>query len=541
MKKSPSSIAQSSTSKGGKTTLKIQLSTDQGTLGSECQVESDWITLYTKQKPEARVFYTWYKLVKTDEGKVKGDRPLTFVFNGGPGASSVYLHLGALGPKTIALSDAGYPLPPPNKLEDNPETWLSFTDLVFVDPVGTGFSYAGSVVGRELGGTTGPDNSELNKDQKELSTSLGFDGPSSNQSSSTEEDGKPYYTIKEDLASLGQFMSKFLTKIGQWESAIYLAGESYGGFRAAKMSRIVQEDFGIPLAGVIMISPALEFTLLTGSDYDAPYYLDVFPSMAAAAAFHGKARNKKPSESIPEFSNRAAEFALNQLLPVLAGNSLVYQLKPQTEKTMSDKQKLTRILRQAADFTGMDPNYLIQTGGRITIQRFIKHLLIEQNLLAGIYDASFKQKNPFPDRPVSQGPEPTLNVLERVFTPGINQLLRGIIGVDTPREYALLNGDVFQNWKIDTQAHVLDLQVGATDDLRYGIALNQHTKFFLCHGIYDLRTPWFSSERITCLMGLDGDDKQRFTLRYYDGGHMFYSWKHSKQAFYLDMKQFYSG
>ena len=189
------------------------------------------------EKPTAEMFYTRYF------GRLPGkDRPITFVFNGGPGASSVYLHFGALGPRRVAFGPRGEPLPPPHKLLDNAETWLRFTDLVFIDPIGTGLS-------RMI-----PDADGKKETEKKV--------PGAKKD-------VEYWGLKRDLESICEFIRKFLSRFNRWESPVYLAGESYGGFRVAKLVRLLQEDYGVALAGAVLISPALEFALLDPSDYDA--------------------------------------------------------------------------------------------------------------------------------------------------------------------------------------------------------------------------------------------------------------------------------
>lgn len=248
------------------------------------EAEADWIVLRKEEKPQAEMFYVRYFLTQED-GE---DRPITFVFNGGPGAASVYLHMGAPGPRRVDLSPRGVPSGSPYRLTDNRETWLAFTDLVFIDPIGTGFSRL------------------IDEKDKEKEK---------------EEKKDEYWKLNRDLESLGEFMRKFLSLHHRWESPVFLAGESYGGFRVGKLAKMVQKDYGIGLAGAILISPALEFSLLSSSDYDALPWVDTFPTMAAAAAYHGKARKQKSGETFPEYGRRAAEFALKELLPVLAGGN----------------------------------------------------------------------------------------------------------------------------------------------------------------------------------------------------------------------------
>ncbi|NLJ45626.1 MAG: peptidase S10 [Treponema sp.] len=477
--------------KGARASLSITLS------GREFpyRAEADWIILRKDEKPAAEMFYTSYTL--PDEG----DRPVTFVFNGGPGSSSVYLHFGALGPRRAAFGSRGEPLPPPHKLLDNQETWLRFTDLVFIDPVGTGLS------------RLVPDP-EAKKDADKK-------GPD-------EKKDVEYWGLKRDLESICEFIRKYLSRTKRWDSAVYLAGESYGGFRVAKLVRMLQQDYGVALAGAILISPALEFALLDPSDYDDLPWVDTFPTMAGAAFFHGRARKIKPGESRQEYARRASEFAVTELLPVLASGGLV------------GEARRARVLDTAADFIGLPRDIVRSKGGRVSIEYFSKNLLRDRGLVLGLYDASATVKDPYPDRDEWTGPDPTLHVVERVFATSVNSQLRAAVGLETDRDYSTSSDEVNENWKIDTRKHAFESQVGATDDLRYGMSVNPHMKVYLTHGVFDLVTPYFTAERISRLMKLDEERKRLLTVRHYDGGHMFYTWDASRIAFARDMEAFYA-
>jgi carboxypeptidase C (cathepsin A) len=220
-----------------------------------------WLVLRKKDKPAAEIFSVSY--VANDAG---ADRPVTFVFNGGPGASSAYLHVGAVGPQRVAFpGDGTLPAMPP-RLVPNEESWLAFTDLVFVDPVGTGFSRV-----------IDPDKEKDDKSEGDKPKAEGADP-------------KEYFGYKRDLESLCEFMGRWLSGNGRWGSAVFIAGESYGGYRVGRLTRMLQENAGIGLNGAILISPALEISTLASSDYDVLAWVDLLPTMAAAAAHHGRSR-----------------------------------------------------------------------------------------------------------------------------------------------------------------------------------------------------------------------------------------------------------
>lgn len=452
--------------------------------------ECDWMILYKDEKPVAEVFYTYYSVVKSD-------RPITFVFNGGPGAASAYLHVGAVGPRRVQFGPDGTLPAPPVALVDNPETWLQFTDLVFVDPVGTGFSRA-----------------IPEKKEKEPKGSS--------------EAGKEFWKIERDLAALGEFMSRFLSTHHRWDSPAYVAGESYGGYRAARLARSAQETHGIGLAGAILISPALEFPLLDASDYDVLPWITVMPSMALAALAHDKSRARTEDRSPEAIREVAQAFAINEHARLLVGGSLI------------DERTQKRIIGRLSDLTGLDRSLVDLSRGRISAQRFTRELLRDRGMVCGLYDATATAVDPFPDRDGYEGPDPTLRSIEPVFASGINAHLRRDLQVDSEREYHLLSMEVNRAWQVDTERHALESQIGATDDLRYAMSLNPHMRVRITHGLYDLVTPYFASERLAKLMPLGAEQQQRLSLKHYPGGHMFYAWDSSRSAFAEDMRAFYA-
>ncbi len=426
-------------------------------------------------------------------------RPVTFVFNGGPGASSAYLHIGALGPRRVAFSDQGMPLAPPTTLVDNDESWLAFTDLVFVDPVGTGWS---RIVDR---------SKDAGDDKK-------GDAP----------DPKAFFGVNKDLDSLTEFMTRWLSAHDRWSSPVFVAGESYGGFRAAKLARLANER-GIGLNGTILISPALEFALLDPSDYDVLPWIDLVPTMAAAAHHHGRGTALPASASADEVRAEAERFATGELATFLIRGASM----PVEERDA--------VIGRTAALLGLPASLIAQHECRISMVRFARELLRDEGRVLGLYDATATGRDPFPDRDGMAWPDPTLSGIERVFAAGINARLRSELGVSTDREYHLLSMQVNKDWKIDFDQHALESQVGATDDLRYGMALNPDMKVFLTHGLYDMVTPYFSSDRIRNLLRLDDRTAGSLTVEHFHGGHMFYAWEESRVAFRRSIGSFYEG
>jgi carboxypeptidase C (cathepsin A) len=453
-----------------------------------------WTVLRKKEKPAAEIFSVSYLADDgggggDDDGD--GDRPVTFVFNGGPGASSAYLHLGAAGPRRVAFpADGALPAMPP-RLVPNEDSWLAFTDLVFVDPVGTGFS---RVI--EEDGKDGEDAKKA-KDGEDLE----------------------YFGYKRDLESLCEFMGRWLSDHGRWGASVFIAGESYGGYRVGRLVRMLPETAGIGLNGAILISPALELTSLAPTDYDVLAWVDVLPTMALTAVHHGRSRAfpvRTPREEVLE---EAELFATGEFATLLARGASM---------PAGDRD---RILARLADLIGLPAEMVARAEGRISVRTFTRELLRDERKVLGIYDATITTTDPFPDREAFGGPDATLAGINPAYTTAINEQLRSGIGVETDREYMVLSQEVNELWRNDAPQHFFMPPVGATDDFRFGMSLNPHLKAFISHGRYDLVTPYYASDRLRNLMRLDRDMAGRLTVRHFGGGHMFYAWQESRREF----------
>jgi carboxypeptidase C (cathepsin A) len=458
-----------------------------------------WQTLFEQEKPVAEMFHVAYLA----GGKEASSRPLTFVFNGGPGAASAYLHMGALGPKRVYFGAKGSLPKPPVQVVDNLESWLSFTDLVFIDPIGTGFS-------RSL---------PAEKDEK----------PSEKANAPENEPPKEaaFWEVERDLKALAEFIQRFLSRQNRWLSPIFIAGESYGGFRVAKLARKLQQEFGVGLSGAILISPALEFSLLGGNDYNLTSWATLFPSLAVAAAYHDRAQGVNKSGDLSAHQAAAEQFARKTLIPLLAmGDTL----------TADERQAA---YQQMADFIGLPTSLIKRQAGRIGFEVFSRELLRDQHRIVGLYDASVTAIDPFPDRMTYEGIDPTLDGLDRLFTGAINSHLRDTLKVETDLAYHLLNFEVFKAWKFDLKGELRQGFIGAVDDLRVGMTLNPYMQVYITHGIFDLVTPYFASNHLADLMKLDPELRPNLTLKHYQGGHMFYAWDESRQQWLVEMRNFY--
>lgn len=456
-------------------------------------VHAMWEKLYEGHQPVAAMFHTAY-LAK---GADTNTRPLTFIFNGGPGAASVYLHLGALGPKIAKFTDQGETPPPPARLVDNHESWLAFSDLVFVDPIGTGFS-------------------RVIPHQKK-------DGKDADLEKATET----FWEVSRDLTSICEFITRFLSRHKRWNSPIFVAGESYGGFRVASLVKVLQEDFGVGLCGAALISPAIELDTLTGSDYSVLHFSDMFPSMVSAAYHHGLATAPEAAESLGALLQAAETFASEE-----------YPLLLLQGEAMPSERRATLIERMSS-MCGLPADYLDERCGRVTLSQFCRQLLKPQGKVVAFHDAALTSIDPFPTRETQQGPDAAISIAGRVFASCINLLLRQELGVETELSYELINMKANTSWKDSRRKHFVENSKGVMDDFRYGMALNPHMKVVIFHGYQDLVTPYYASERLVQHMELDDSLRENLVLYNYQGGHMFYVWKESREAFLQDAASFY--
>jgi carboxypeptidase C (cathepsin A) len=449
-------------------------------------VSANWTVLRKDEKPAAEIFSVSYVADGDDDS-----RPVMFVFNGGPGASSAYLQMGVVGPTRVSLPADGTLPAMPAKLVDNEDSWLAFTDLVFVDPVGTGFS---RVIDEAEDKDPGDKPGEKDR-------------------------AREFFGYKRDLESLCEFAGRWLSANRRWGSPVFVAGESYGGYRVGRLVRMLQETTGVGLSGAILISPALELGALSPGDYDVLGWVDTLPTMALAALHHGRSRAFERGTPLEDVQREVEGFATGEYASLLARGA-----------SMDDSER-ERILGRLADIMGLPAELVTRAEGRITINRFARELLRDERKVVGLYDATITAIDPFPDREPFNGADPTLAGFAPAFAGAVNRQLRREIGVETDREYIVLSYEVFRAWNNDAPEHFFVPPVGATDDFRYGMALNPHMKAFITHGRYDLVTPYYASDRLRNLMRLDPTVADRLTVRHFGGGHMFYAWQDSRREF----------
>jgi carboxypeptidase C (cathepsin A) len=428
-------------------------------------------------KPHATIFFIAY--TRLDGNTNLAERPVTFSFNGGPGSSSVWLHLGALGPRRVFLRDDGGLPPPPYHLVNNDYSVLDDTDLVFIDPVSTGFSRP--VVG---------------------------------------EDAKKYHGVEEDLASVGDFIRLYTTRYHRWSSPKFIIGESYGTTRAAGLSGFLEEHYGIYLNGIALVSSVLDFeTLSFAPGNDLPYIL-FLPSETAAAWFH----KKLPSDLQSDLKKALAEsehFAMGDYSRALLQGSAL---------SSGDRRHVAKSL---ARLTGLSEEYVERSNLRIIVYRFFKELLRSENLVIGRYDS--RRTGPDVDA-VADSPnyDPSYTAVLGAFTATLNNYVRRDLKFESDLPYEILTGKV-SPWNYGpARNRYLDV----ADTLRDTMIHNPYLKIFVANGTFDLATPFLATQYTFNHMELPADLKTNVTMGYYEAGHMMYVNKPSLSQLKKDLSKF---
>jgi carboxypeptidase C (cathepsin A) len=416
----------------------------------------------------AAVFYTSYVA-----DRPAPDRPLTFIFNGGPGAASAFLHLGLVGPKLLDFGpterDAAN-----SKLVDNPQSWLDFTDLVLIDPIGTGWSRAAK-----------PDGE------------------------------KAFYGVRQDAQAMAKAIALYLAHTGRTSSPKYLLGESYGGLRAVEVASVLQQDQGIVISGIVMLSPLLEGSLLFGADRFALGAALQLPSLAAAELERRNAFSKSAVQS-------AEQFALGDYLTTLAG-------PPPAGATGE------AFYQRVAQLTGLPTDVVRRTRGFIR-DAYVKHLREDDGALVSRYDAAFAAPDPYPESDAPRNDDPILDGFIRAYGGAFTNYARDQLGFKTDMTYALLADDINGKWDWGRGSRS---QVSATDDLRQLLAINPSFRLMIAQGYSDLVVPYSVSKYV--VDHLPETLASRVSLNLYRGGHMLYTKPSSRIEFTSDAKAFYGG
>jgi|SRR5438067_9255921 len=415
----------------------------------------------------AAIYYTAY-VAKNAETT---NRPVTFAFNGGPGAAAVYLNLGLVGPRIAEFPGND---PATVRLQDNPQTWLAFTDLVMIDPVGTGWSRAAKPEG-----------------------------------------DKVFYGVRSDAQAMAKVIALYTARNGRGNSPKYILGESYGGFRAAKVAQALQREQGIAVAGILMVSPLIEGALLFGSTRFALGAALQLPSLAAAEL-------ERKGTFSREALGEAERFALTDYLATLAG-------PPPKDDTARD------FYARVAKISGLPEEVVVRSRGFVS-DAYVKHLRSPEGKIVSRYDATFAVADPFPERESARAPDPLLDGLTRAFGGAFAAYARDELGFKTEMTYILLASDIAGRWDWGERAG--RGSASATDDIRELLSLTPSFRLLIAHGYSDMVTPYAVSRYVLDHLPPIGE-AGRAQLRLYRGGHMFYIDADSRKAFSADAKAFY--
>lgn len=422
-----------------------------------------------KDKPIARFGYTAYTM---DGTKDLTHRPITFAFNGGPGSSSIWLHMGVLGPRRVVINDAGYAPPPPSQLVDNEYSIIDATDLVMIDPVGTGYS-------------------------KLLGESKGTD----------------FWGVDQDIKSVAAFIKRYVTENGRWGSPKYVLGESYGGVRGAGLAMYLQSALGMNLNGLILVSPF--FSLVSGEDgigIDLPHVL--YLSTFATTAWYYDAIADKPA-SLDAYIAEVERFAYQEYAPALLKGYAI----PDDEKAA--------MAAKLAHYTGTSADFWEKADLRVSHVEFLQELLRKRGLIAGRIDARFSgpSLNPLNDQ---MDYDPFFPAIGPAFTAGFRDYLHSELKFDETDDY-VVSGNLFKDWdwkhaqpgvngddfsQVPTPNLLPDLQIALT--------MNPGLHLLVEQGRYDLATPTHALKYNLDHLRLTPEARQRIHVNYHEAGHMMY-------------------
>lgn len=418
------------------------------------------------QSLQAEIAYVSY----TRPDSNAAQRPVTFVFNGGPGAASAYLQLGALGPWRLPIDNIA-PSSPPLTVP-NAETWLDFTDLVFVDPPGAGYSRLAS------------NNDGLRRQ---------------------------FWSVDGDADALAVFIRKWIEKADRQSSPKFLAGESYGGFRLPHLARILQERQQVGTSGLVLISPVLDFGWRGQGRHSPMTWITRLPSMAAAAReIKGMPFDREALRDVERYA------AGDYLLDLMRGDR--------------DAAARERMSSKVAGFTGLTIDLVRRLGGRVDPGTFEREALRDRGRVASSYDATISAYNPNPFAAGGRYAEPGLTALHAPLSGAMTDLYRRVLGwrIDD-QPYRLLNNDVSNRWDWGRGRSAPQV----VDDLRQVLSLDPRLRVLVTHGATDLVTPYFESQLILEQLPVFGSP-DRVKLAVYGGGHMFYDRDVSRRALRAD-------
>ena len=441
----------------------LHYTTTTGTLvlREEVEGEGERAGRFEGHRPKAEVFFVAYTLDGVED---PAGRPLTFVFNGGPGSSSVWLHLGLFGPKRVDMGEDGLTARSPYRLVPNEASLLDRTDLVFIDPVSTGYS-------RVVEG----------------------------------EKPKPFHAFDKDIESVAEFIRLYTTRNGRWRSPVFLAGESYGTTRAAGLAGHLQERLGLFPSGLMLISSILDFsTARFGPGNDLPPLL-YLPSYAASAYYHGRLPEDLQGRPLRQVLDDVEAFALERYAPALLKGAGI------------DRSEREAVRAELARFTGLSEAYLEGTDLRVDIFRFAKELLRDAGRTVGRIDSRYTGIDR--DRAGERFEfDPSMAATQGAYTATFNDYVRSELGFASDLPYQVL-ANLHASW---SYKDFENRYVNVAETLRKAISYNPNLRVHVANGYYDLATPYFATEHTVRHLALDPTLRDNLSMSYYEAGHMMY-------------------
>jgi carboxypeptidase C (cathepsin A) len=426
---------------------------------------------------EARIFFMAYTMDDPPAG-----RPLMFSFNGGPGSASVWLHMGALGPKRVKMLDDGLMPPTPYETVENEHSWLDQTDLVFLDPVGTGYSRAAKP-----------------------------------------EFASKYFSVNGDIDSVGEFIRMYLGRNERWQSPLYLVGESYGTTRAAGLSNHLFER-GIALNGIVLVSTVMNFQSIRFADNnDLPLVL-IFPSYTATAWYHKQLPADLQGKPLRDVLRESENFATNEYAPAMLKIDRL---------TSAEKSNL---LDKFSRYSGLNRDFVDENNFRVDLDEFNKELLRKQRRSTGRLDSRFLG---FDKDSAGEGPDfdPSMTAIRTPYTAVFNSYVRRDLNYKSDSEYYILGGGISSPWNWNANNAYADTSQALSSAMRK----NPYMKVFVACGYYDMATPYFAAEYTVSAMNLDPQLRRNFSFAYYEAGHMMYIEKNSLKKLKDDVAGFIQG
>lgn len=433
-----------------------------------------------KDEPIAQFGYTAY----VKDGKNKSQRPILFAYNGGPGSASLWLHMGVLGPVRVVVEDLAFNTTGPFKRSNNEYSILAKADLVMIDPVGTGFS-------RPVGETK----------------------------------GEAFWGVDQDIASVSDFIARYITDNGRWQSPKYLLGESYGGIRSGGVAYYLMQKHSISFNGVILVSPYMSFVAgNAGIKIDLPQ-VNYFSTFAATAWYH-KTIADRPDD-LQQFLREAEAFAVNEYAPLLHKGS------------RASAEERQRVLAGMERFTGISADYWDKANLRIDEGRFAKQLLRDRSQVVGRIDSRFTGHS-ISDISENLGYDPFFPAVGAAFTATFNDYYREQLGVKTDRRY-ITSAGLWTQWderhmQPGTWGKIPVANTGV--DLNHAMIQNPKMRVLVQQGYYDLATPYGATDYFLDHMELPGDLRNNITLEHYEAGHMMYLHPESMKKYSRDLADF---